>query len=293
MTVREAEKIVTNSYNNANPSETDKLELIETLSFLIGETNDPEYMMHLGGLYYEDRKFDLALKYYEMAAEYDDDRAYECLGYIWYYGRTGEVDYKKAFENFSKAAETGNVIASYKVADMYLNGYYVEKDYDKYCRIIESLYPRVKYARWLNEPLPEISMRLARIRKEQGRTDEALSLLLSVRLFLAERISHNPFFGDINNMENLISDLYELIECDTSDLKLYDLFYVLRTPCKVAFKYQGKKYEVESVAEEDGITVRWGKKRYRSIRDFFAGAEIGGKKLVTIPLKLTDFEVKH
>ena len=248
--------------------------------------------MNLGGIYYEDRQFDLALKYYEMAAGYDYDVAYECLGYIWYYGRTGEVDYKKAFENYSKAAEVGNVTASYKVADMYKNGYYVEKDYDKYCRIIEDLYPRVRNAEWLNEPLPEVSMRLARIRKEQGRTDEAAELLLKARPFLVERIMYNPFFGDLNNMEWLIRDLYDLIECDTSDLKLYDLHYILKTPCKVTFMYGNKKYEVESVEDNSNISIRFGKKWYQSIQDFFSEASIGSKKLVTIPYELHDFEIK-
>ena len=179
MTVKEAEKLLKKAYSNGNLTEEDKFELTEALAFLIEETHDPEYMMNLGGIYYEDQQFNLALKYYEMAAGYDYDVAYECLGYIWYYGRTGEVDYKKAYEYFSKAAEVGNVVASYKLADMYRDGKYVEMDYDKYCRTIESLYPRVKYSDWLNDPLPEISMRLARIRKEQGMTDEAVELLLN------------------------------------------------------------------------------------------------------------------
>ena len=83
------------------------------------------------------KRFDLALKYYEMAASYDYDEAYECLGYIWYYGRTGERDYKKAFEYFSKMMNKGHLVASYKVADMYKNGYYVEKNMETYKKIIE------------------------------------------------------------------------------------------------------------------------------------------------------------
>ena len=53
-------------------------------------------MMQLGGHYYGIRRFDLALKYYELAANFEILDAYECLGYIWYYGRTGERDYAKA-----------------------------------------------------------------------------------------------------------------------------------------------------------------------------------------------------
>lgn len=79
-----------------------------------------------------------------MAAEYDYDQAYECLGYIWYYGRTGKVDHKKAYEYFSKLMDKGNPVAAYKVADMYKNGYYVEKNQKKYEEIIEALYPKTE-----------------------------------------------------------------------------------------------------------------------------------------------------
>ena len=89
-------------------------------------------MMYLGGYYYEQRQFDLALKYYEMAAECDYDKAYDGLAYIWYYGRTGTKDYKLAFEYFHKLMDKGNLVAMYKIADMYRNGYYVEKSTEKY-----------------------------------------------------------------------------------------------------------------------------------------------------------------
>ena len=292
MTVREAQKTVRRLSADPNISEENQFELNEALAFLIEELHDPADMMHLGGIHYDERNFDLALKYYEMAASYDYDDAYECLGYIWYYGRTGEVDYKKAFEYFSKAAEAGNIIAEYKVADMYKNGYYVEQDYDKYCRTIESLYPRVRNTDYLGDPLPEISLRLATIRREQGRTEEAVQILMDARPFLAERISYNPFFGDLNNMEHLINDLYEMIECDIYDLRLYDLHHVLKTPCKVKFGFMDRKYTVESVEEEGKTIVRFGRKWYRSIPDFFSGAAINGRKLVTIPFSLYDFEVR-
>lgn len=94
------------------------------MDYLIHEENKPDDMMQLGGWYYECRRFDIALKYYEMASAYDIDAADECLGYIWYYGRTGEKDYGKAFRHYAKSMERGNLVSTYKVADMYRNGYY-------------------------------------------------------------------------------------------------------------------------------------------------------------------------
>ena len=123
MTIKEAENIVRSFDEGRKFTDEEEFMFIEAMNFLIEERKDPRDMMNLGGYYYEKKHFDLALKYYEMAASMDYDEAYECLGYIWYYGRTGEKDYKKAYECFSRLMEKGNPGAAYKIADMYKNGY--------------------------------------------------------------------------------------------------------------------------------------------------------------------------
>lgn len=75
MTIKEAEQMIIDAYSNYRLPEENKVMLIEALEYLIEETHDPEHMMHLGGIYYDDRCFDLALKYYEMAAAYDHTQA--------------------------------------------------------------------------------------------------------------------------------------------------------------------------------------------------------------------------
>ena len=200
MTILEARNICRNYYDLTNPSEEDRFLLAEALDFLITETKEPDYMVELGGMYYEQRRFDLALKYYEMAAEYDNLYAISDLGYIWYYGRTGEKNYEKAFHYFDKARKMGDLIAAYKVADMYKNGYYVEKDYEKYKEIIEDLYPQVADTCNLEDPLPEVFTRLAKIRSEEGSAEEALRLYDIASDFLSQRIQYHPFFGNLDIM---------------------------------------------------------------------------------------------
>ena len=114
--------------------------LFEVTEYLLNQTKNPWYSSDLGSYYYDRRQFDLALKYYEMTYELGDHDIAVCLGYIWYYGRTGTVDYEKAFRYFSEAAALGNDEGKRKLADMYKNGYFVEPDYAKYCSIIEELY---------------------------------------------------------------------------------------------------------------------------------------------------------
>lgn len=291
MTVNEARQIEERFNRISNPSEEDVFLYTEAMDYLIHEEKKPEDMVRLGGWYYECRKFDLALKYYEMASAYDIDAADECLGYIWYYGRIGEKDYEKAFRHYSKSMERGNLVSTYKVADMYKNGYFVEKDYEKYKEIIEMLYPKVKGARYLGEPLPEVFTRLARIRREQGSTEDAADLYLQAKDFLAQRIRYNPFFGNLNIMKWLIDDLYEIIEFDPEFMDFYDLYYVLDRPARISFFYDDKKQELESLMEDGACVVRFNDKWFRSRDEFFQKAVLADQKLTTLYDDLYGFEV--
>lgn len=294
MTVKEARKIVGDFREDKIPSEDEVFMFTEAMSFLIVELHDPRDMMYLGGYYYEQRRFDLALKYYEMAATFDYDPATECLGYIWYYGRTGEKDYKKAFEYFSRLMEKGDPVSTYKVADMYKNGYYVEKDIARYEKIIENLYPKVKDKDDVFGPVPEVFTRLARIRKSQGREDDAVDLYVYAKDFLAQRIKYNAFFGNLNIMKWLIDDLYEIIEFDKGFMDFYDLYYVLKTPHRISFlyEYEDEPQHIESVMEGDECTVCFNGKWFHSRDDFFKGACINGTKLTSIFDDLYGFEVE-
>lgn len=293
MTTDEARKIAAAFDENKNPSEEEVFIFTEAMNFLIEKEHNPGDMMYLGGYYYEIRNFDLALKYYEMAASYDYDVAFECLGYIWYYGRTGTRDYKKAFEYFSKLMEKGHPIATYKLADMYRNGYYVEKDQKKYEEIIEALYPKVKDMDNVFDPVPEVFTRLARIRKEQGKTEEAVNLYLYAKDFLAQRIKHNAFFGNLSIMKWLIDDLYELMEFDKDYFDFFDLYYLLKSPNKITFYYDESLQKIESVREEGDIcSVCHNGKWYRDRDEFFKGASVDGVKLTSVYDELYGFEVE-
>ena len=293
MTILEARRVCSDYYNKTNPTEEDTFLYTEALKYLIEETKDSDYMVELGGLYYEAREFDLALKYYELAAEYNNLYAISNLGYVWYYGRTGERNYEKAFYYFDKARQMGDVIAAYKVADMYKNGYFVEKDYEKYKAIIEELYPKVKKARRLNEPLPEIFTRLAKIRSEEGDTKEALRLYDLARDFLAQRIQTHPFFGDLNIMKWMISDIYKLRPFDPENMDLYDLYHVLQSPVRVRFMFEDEEHEVEAVEEDGSIVIRFDENWFRTIDDFFQKAELDEELITMRYLELYDYEVTN
>ncbi len=304
MKISEAIKNVQDFYDISCPSEDEVFIYTESLAYLIEETRQPGYMMELGGYYYEIKNFELALKYYEMAADYDYEPAYACLGYVWYYGRTGSKDYEKAFNYFSKSADAGNKVSKYKLADMYRNGYFVKADYEKYKSIIEDLYMNMSKITNLNEPVPEIYTRMAKIRSTEADSvqdvslkedliDEAVNMYLNAKRFLALRIHYNAFFGNLSIMKYLIDDLYELREFDEKDFDFYDLYYLFQTPHKISFIYKKHKYMLESTLEDDGIAINFDGNWFRSIDDFFAKAQIGKKKLTAIEDEFGIFKIEN
>ncbi|MCR5595537.1 MAG: hypothetical protein K6G12_06800 [Lachnospiraceae bacterium] len=292
MTVKEARKIVNSFADNDNPSGDDEFMFIEAMGFLIEEEHNPADMMYLGGYYYELKEFDKAIKYYEMAAAFDYDPAYEGLGYIWYYGRTGKRDYKKAFHYFSILKDKGDPVSTYKIADMYKNGYYVDKDEEKYEQIIEELYTKVRTMRNVFDPVPEVYTRLARIRVKYGQKDEAVELYLYAKDFLAQRIKYNAFFGNLNIMKWLIDDLYELIGFDKDYFDLYDMYYLLKKPCKIVFLYEGEWQKTEVVAEGNECNICFNGKWFRGRDEFYSQAVLNDHKLTSIYDELYGFEVK-
>jgi len=291
MDIIEARKYTQKFWENSMPTEEDEFYYVECMQFLIETEKKGKDMLHLGGYYYERKDFELALKYYEMAAEYGETDAYAGLGYIWYYGRTGERDYEKAFVYYTKAAEAGDIQCKYKLADMYKNGYFVEPDLAKYESIIEELYPQVRKCRRLNDPVPEVYTRLARIRKKQGKDKEALKLYYDAKDFLSQRLIYSTFFGDLNIMKWMVEDIYTLTAFKGDDFDLFDLYYVLLKPSDITFEYDEQTYTVESVMDGDECVINFEGKWYRNVDDFFTKAAIDGARLSTLNRELYNFNI--
>ena len=286
MTRQEANEILLKYNEKSSLTEEEEFELIETLKYLtehqLFENSNYTFAEWLGGIYYEKRMFDLALKYYELAEMQGSHWAWNGLGYIWYYGRTGTVDYEKAYKYFKKMVDCkGDEIddmykteAWFKIADMYKNGYYVEKDYEKYKEIIERLYEEEKNEA-VHEGYAEIYTRLAGIRVKEGKIEEAVELYLDARQDLIHRLLTNRFFGDLNRINWLVNDLYGLIEFDPTVFDLYDLYYLLKEEHLVSFRHIDEKHEIESVLSEEGeMNIRFDDTWYRNISDFFLRADL-------------------
>ena len=282
MTSQEAKRIINRYVSNDNPTQDDEFVFVEALQFLIETENDTDSMVNLGGFYYEKGKYDLAEKYYLLADENGDKWAADGLGFIYYYGRVGARDYKKAFHYFSIAKENGNLEAAMKIADMYHNGFGVDKDDEKYKAIILDLYDKLKDTNKLFDPYPEVAHRLADIFINEGHGDDALEMLFKGRSFIEQRIRYNPFWGNFIVLRRTITLLYKIIEFDEDNFNFSDLFYLLSKPHVVELTYHGKQYLIESFFDEDEMRVKCGDKFYKSIENFLMNALFDNKHTYVI-----------
>lgn len=291
LTIEKAQQILDDYYDLTQPKYEDDIALIHALEFLIKETNDPEYMVELGAWYYGQKQFDLAEEYYLMAAKLGYNDAYECLGYIYYYGRVGHPDYEKAFHYYKLASDKGNLVAAYKLADMYKNGYYVQKDYPRYVQIIKDLYSKIQGATNTFDPVPEIYSRLAKIYVEEGNEDQAIQLLLIAKEFQSQRLIYSQFFGDLTIMKYIVNDLYSLIQFDPNYMDLFDLYYALQKPCKVAMEILGDDHIIEAKYEDGLFYICMDDKNYEDVDQFFQNAMIHNEPLYSQYVNVNYIEI--
>ncbi|MCR5375178.1 MAG: hypothetical protein K6E71_00290 [Lachnospiraceae bacterium] len=284
MIISDALKFEREYWDNTERTEDDEFMFTEALGTLIAETKNPKYMCELAWHYCEKKRFDLEIKYLEMAAECGYGPAYEELGYMWYYGQHGEKDYAKAFEYYTKGAQPdrfgnkGSLWCKYKLADMYRYGCAVQKDEGRYCAMIEEAYREVQNPKLLNDPYPEICLRLAGIRSEQGEIEEAVFLLLNAKDFMAERLSYEPFWGHIEVMGRIVRFLYKLIPFDEEDTDFYDMFYLTQTPGRYEMTRAGETVTIEVTEENGERAIGYDGKFFRSFEDFCSKAEHNGKR---------------
>ncbi len=215
------------------------------------------------------------------------------MGYIYYYGRCGEVDYEKAFNYFSLASDAFDESA-YKVADMYKNGYYVEKDVAKYEEMITSLYNKLSACELVECYLyASVTSRMGRIAKEHNDPEKALEFFEEAKRFLAQEITYDHFFGNFTVMGYIIEDIYSLKEVNEDYFDLFDLYEILKTPCAVSFDYNDITYIIEAINEDDHIVINFMDKWYRTINDFMMKATIDGVYLTALYQELSAFEVMN
>jgi len=88
-----------------------------------------------GGEAYKAGNYELAAKKFMEVADKDDHRAMYALGSMYAVGRGVPLDYRKAFELFTRAARYGRVDARYKLGILYQEGLGVTRNDKRAARL--------------------------------------------------------------------------------------------------------------------------------------------------------------
>ncbi len=149
----------------------------------------------------------------ELMKDGFDDNYADTLGYIYYYGRVnnGVPQYDKAFEYFMMSSIAGNVEATYKLGDMYKNGYGVVKNEEAARQCYENLYPKVlREFYWKPEyaSLADVALRLGSF------YTDSKNCHIGARLFLEALLSINIRNGKFDSsvkhsIQKCLFDVYE------------------------------------------------------------------------------------
>ena len=263
-------------------SESDAYQRMEALHYLCDVEGEAWAMGHLGGIYYEQEKYQLAEKYYLSAYDHGDKGIADGLGFIYFYGRVGTPDYEKAFRYFSEAKELGDKEAAMKIADMYERGLGVEKDEAKYEEILRGLWKELEDSQKLFDPIPEIAHRLAYLDMQRGENEEAEAMLWRGRSYIVQRIYYSAFWGNFIVARRIETLLGQLNLIDMESPELFDLFHCLKTPSEYSLFYKGEFHEISSFEDEGKIRVRLDGKVFASIEDFLRKGVVSGKNVYSL-----------
>ncbi|MCR4689420.1 MAG: hypothetical protein K5745_07730 [Saccharofermentans sp.] len=134
--------------------------------------------------------------------DYSFGYAANTLGYIYYYGRLdgGVPNYERAFYYYSVAASFNITEAKYKLADMFMNGYYVAKNPPMAFQTYLKLYNETKYQFEAGDPscdFADCALRLAdSLKMIPGQEIQRYKILLEAKYAIDKRLLEAPDFGD-------------------------------------------------------------------------------------------------
>lgn len=194
------------------------------------EQNMPVAALNLGTFYYNGRfveqDFKRAYELYKIAADAGELRAICNCGYCFYYGRHQEVDYAEAYRYFSLGALLFNdANCLYKLGDLYLNGYGVDKNeiyaFKLYARALESSENSEEYDPAMADSQFRVGKCLLRGIGTEKNVEEA-HVLLSIALlnFYKRRKTDTFVSGLIRNTKELIAEAQEQLDKETTDYQL-------------------------------------------------------------------------
>ena len=126
---------------------------------------------------------------------------------------------------------------------------------------------------------------------EEGNEDQAIQLLLIAKEFQSQRLIYSQFFGDLTIMKFIVNDLYSLIQFDPNYMDLFDLYYALQKPCKVAIEILGDDHIIEAKYEDGLFYICMDDKNYEDVDQFFLHAKVNEEPISTQYVNVNYIEI--
>lgn len=277
-------KIVKKYTNKDNLSDEEDFLFSEAMDYIVNNSPKDIHIAayNFGSYYMEIERYDMALKYFMISANTGSAMACSEIGIIYYYGLSGQIDYKKAYQYLRIAENMHWKNGSYLIADMYRYGLYLEQDYNKYDDIISDLFDWAEEDTNSFHSIPEIFFREAEIIVSSG-SSEAMVAGKNMLLYAEEVIKDRIFRKkrkrinrlDIQTLRDIQDILYVEILQEAWIKDIFDLDLSGRHGINkgIVVEYKNKKYSIAIEQEEDGsYSIGFLGKWYRNMADFIERA---------------------
>ena len=306
MNVEEAKWQLENLCMNPVEAETDEetgFIIDELCRYIYEETKDTAYLLMRSGAI-QKKNPELAKKIYELAIKSGDEHACLYLANIYYKGLLGKTDYEKAFEYYSRAAlckdkGTGtfdnpimsvNKEARLMLAKMYKNGYFVQRNQEKYEELVDEVYEEIKDLQW-HDIRYACLIAKGKLELERGNIEQGIKLLFKGRGELCSMFACSQDSEMIDELIDVNEAIYEQIDFDLNSLEAADLSELLKFPVKVSFRYDRKKHVINVIKEKDGLLIEFEKQHFRSAKDLILTAVMGEKMFRAVMFDMEDWRL--
>lgn len=309
MTVEEAKKLIEEIIKESEfPfDEETSFKLDELTKFIFKEQKDGANACYIGTNYRDQGKYDQALYYYELAIQYGYEPAYEYAADLYHDGDLSSgVDFKKAFEYYTKASTTKEVgdgsfenpgtdvhnDAKIALANMYDNGEYVEKNHDKYIELIKEVYEELKDSEFYTSK-PYVEEEMAYIALEEDDKDACYQHLTNAICLKLESVFNSKLIDEVDAVNQLVNLKYKIFEINKNSIFLEDIFYLLNEPCKLSFTNNGAKHYIESLIDDNKLAICFDNNQwFREINDMFIRAKLEDKDFIEVAEDTENWEVE-
>jgi hypothetical protein len=288
MTVLEAkEKIAKYCANPLRMNEEDCFILNELCKFVYEETGDTTYLIVTSSKRITDPKY--LEKIYLLSIENGQECNCYLLANLYASGRLGSFDYEKAYEYYLRAAKTkkqgsGKTMddsvtdyhntAKLKLAEMYKNGLYVKKDYDRYKKIVNEVYEEIRELEWYDYRYEELFAK-AKLELEEGNSEEGLEILYLAREELWRLLKYIQERSEYEFLDEMNSCLYRCQEIDYTEIGPEDITELLKKPLTISFLYDDIFYKIRSYKDGEDMVIEFEGDLYRDSIDFIMKARVG------------------